>query len=258
MLETKMTRRKCSGDTPLSSRVRGGVIGCWHYEVASIGVACHGLGSLLAQVIADQHQLVALCFWEGATALVDTEVGLPAGDVAFLAHCLYHLGKLVFPQGLAIVPVKCGQVDNRFDRQVKRCVLIAHGWRPPLGVLLVVLHGAGLWGMLGGIHPGVRPTSLALGVDVSVVWPHPLQVLQPSLCNPQPDVSPLEGGPMETRAVSKCLSVVQPDKIQQPFGIVPAQQASFAQDKLISKGELHGFVWLVSFSLTPQLYLLLL
>lgn len=208
MLETKRKRKKCSGDILLSSRVRGGVIGCWHYEVASIGVACHGLGSLLAQVIADQHQLVALRFWESATALVDTEVGLPSGDVAFLAHRLYHLGKLVFPQGLAIVPVKRSQVDDRFDGQVKRRILVAHGWRPPLGILLVVLHGTGLWGVLGGIHPGVRPASLALGVDISVVRPHPLQVLQPSLCHPQPDVSPLEGGPMETCAVSKCLSVV--------------------------------------------------
>ena len=184
MLETKRKRKQCSGDIQLSSRVRGRVIGRWHYEVASIGVARHGLGSLLAQVIADQHQLVALRFWEGAAALVDTEVGLPAWDVAFLAHCLYHLGKLVFPQGLAIVPVKRGQIDDGFDGEVKRRVLIAHGRRPPLGVLLVVLHGAGLWGVLGRVHPGVRPTPLALGVDVPVVWPHPLQVLQASLCHP--------------------------------------------------------------------------
>lgn len=204
----KSKRKKCSGYIPLSSRVRGRVIGRWHYEVASIGVACHGLGSLLAQVIADQHQLVALRFWEGAAALVDTEVGLPAGDVAFLTHSLYHLGKLVFPQGLAIVPVKRSQVDHGLDGQVKRRVLIAHGWRPPLGILLVVLHRAGLWWVLGGIHPGVCPTSLALGTDISIVWPHPLQVLQPSLRHPQPDVSPLECGPMETRAVPKRLSVV--------------------------------------------------
>lgn len=208
MLQTKQKRKICPGYSPPSSCVRGRVIGCWHYEVASIGMACHGLGSLLAQVIADQHKLVALSFWQCATALVDAEVGLPTRDVALLTHCLYHLGKLIFPQSLAIVPVKGSQVDNGFDWQVKRCILIAHGWRPPLGVLLVVLHGTGLWGVLRGIHPRVCPASLALGIDISIVRSHPLQVLQPSLCHPQPDVSPFEGGPMKTCAVSKCLSVV--------------------------------------------------
>lgn len=55
-------------------------------------MASHGLGSLLAQVVADEHQLIALGLRQGATALVDTEVGLPAGDVALLTHGLHHLG----------------------------------------------------------------------------------------------------------------------------------------------------------------------
>lgn len=55
-------------------------------------MASRRLGSLLAQVVADEYQLIALGLRQGATALVDTEVGFPARDVALLTHGLHHLG----------------------------------------------------------------------------------------------------------------------------------------------------------------------
>lgn len=134
----------------------------------------HRLGSLLAQIVTDKHQLVALRLGQGAAALIHTEVGFPAGDVALLTHGLHHLGQLVLAKGLAVVPMQSRQVHHWLDGQVERGVLVAHGRRPPLGILLVVLYGAGLWGVLGGIHTGVRPSSLGFGVQVAGVLTHPL------------------------------------------------------------------------------------
>ena len=124
----------------------------------------HRLGGLLAQIVTDKHQLVALGLGQGAAALIHTEVGFPAWDVPLLAHGLHHLGQLVLAEGLAVVPMQSRQVHDWLDGQVERGILIAHGRRPPLGILLIVLYGAGLWRMLGGIHTGVCAPSLGFGI----------------------------------------------------------------------------------------------
>lgn len=147
-----------------SGRVGGRVIGGRDDEIASAGVTGHRLGGLLAQVVTDKHQLVALRLGQGAAALVDAEVGFPARDIALLAHGLHHLGQLVLAQSLAVVPVQSRQVDDGLNGQIERGILVAHGRRPPLGVLLVVLDGAGLRGVLGGVHTGICAATLGFGI----------------------------------------------------------------------------------------------
>lgn len=62
---------------------------------------------------------------------------------------------------------------------------------------------------------------------------------------------------MEACAVPKSFCVVEPDKVEQALWVIPAQEASLPQDELVSKGELHGLVWLISFSFAAELNLLL-
>lgn len=218
----------------------------------------HGLGGLLAQIVTDQHQLVALGLGQGAATLIHAEVGFPAGDVALLTHGLHHLGQLVLAEGLAVVPMQSCQVHDRLDGQVERGILVAHGRRPPLGVLLVVLDGARLWGVLGGVHAGVRPPSLGFGIQVAGVLTHPLQIFQPCFCDPEPDIAPLQGRSVEARAMPKSLCVVEPDEVEQTLGVIAAEQSPFPQNELIGKGELHGLVWLISLSFAAEFNLLLL
>lgn len=217
----------------------------------------HRLGGLLAQIVTDKHQLVALGLGQGAAALIHTEVGFPARNVPLLAHGLHHLGQLVLAEGLAVVPMQSCQVHDWFDGQVERGVLVAHGRRPPLGILLIVLHRAGLRSMLSGIHTGVRPPSLGFGIYVTSVLTHPLQVLQPRFCYPEPNITPLQGRSMEARAVPKSFCVVEPDEVEQTLWVIAAQQSPFPQNELISKRELHGLVWLISFSFAAEFNLLL-
>lgn len=63
---------------------------------------------------------------------------------------------------------------------------------------------------------------------------------------------------MEASAVPEGFRVVEPHQVEQPLGVVAAEQAPFPQNELIGERELHGLVRLVSFPFAAQLDLLLL
>lgn len=63
---------------------------------------------------------------------------------------------------------------------------------------------------------------------------------------------------MEACAVPKSFCVVEPDEVEQTLRVVSAEQSPLPQNELIGEGELHGLVWLISFSFAAEFNLLLL
>lgn len=62
---------------------------------------------------------------------------------------------------------------------------------------------------------------------------------------------------MEACAVPKSFCIVEPDKVEQTLGVIPAQQSPLPQYELVGKREFHGLVRLVSLSFAAELNLLL-
>lgn len=62
---------------------------------------------------------------------------------------------------------------------------------------------------------------------------------------------------MEACAMPKSLCVVEPDEVEQTLRVVAAEQSPFPQNELISEGELHGLVRLISLPFAAEFNLLL-